>query len=69
MRILLLSPALLVILAYGSAIHTSIPEYGYQVVHTYPHDRTAFTEGLFYQRISVRGHWTSRKVLNQKGAA
>jgi glutaminyl-peptide cyclotransferase len=26
-----------------------IPEYGYQVVHTYPHDRTAFTEGLFYQ--------------------
>src|SRR5260370_5180555 len=25
-----------------------IPEYGYQVVHTYPHDRGAFTEGLFY---------------------
>ncbi len=26
-----------------------IPEYGYQVVHTYPHDRGAFTEGLFYE--------------------
>jgi glutaminyl-peptide cyclotransferase len=26
----------------------AIPTYGYQVVHTYPHDRTAFTEGLFY---------------------
>jgi glutaminyl-peptide cyclotransferase len=26
-----------------------IPEYGYQVVHTYPHDRGAFTEGLLYQ--------------------
>ena len=25
-----------------------IPEYGYQIVHTYPHDRTAFTEGLIY---------------------
>jgi len=24
------------------------PEYGYQIVHTYPHDRNAFTEGLFY---------------------
>jgi glutamine cyclotransferase len=26
----------------------AVPEYGYRVVHTYPHDRTAFTEGLFY---------------------
>jgi glutaminyl-peptide cyclotransferase len=26
----------------------NIPVYGYEVVHTYPHDRTAFTEGLFY---------------------
>jgi glutaminyl-peptide cyclotransferase len=25
-----------------------IPAYGYQVVHAYPHDRGAFTEGLFY---------------------
>src|SRR5215472_5874517 len=26
-----------------------IPEYVYQVVHTYPHDSSAFTEGLFYE--------------------
>jgi glutamine cyclotransferase len=26
----------------------SVPVYGYQVVHTYPHDRNAFTEGLEY---------------------
>ena len=26
----------------------SVPIYGYQVVHTYPHDIHAFTEGLFY---------------------
>lgn len=25
-----------------------IPEYTYEVVHVYPHDRQAFTEGLFY---------------------
>jgi glutaminyl-peptide cyclotransferase len=27
---------------------TAPVQYGYTVVHTYPHDRTAFTEGLFY---------------------
>lgn len=26
----------------------SVPVYDYEVVHTYPHDTTAFTEGLFY---------------------
>jgi len=25
-----------------------IPTYRYEVIHTYPHDRSAFTEGLFY---------------------
>ncbi len=25
------------------------PEYGYKVVHVYPHDRTSFTEGLEYR--------------------
>jgi glutaminyl-peptide cyclotransferase len=27
----------------------AVPEYSYQVIHTYPHDRGAFTEGLFYE--------------------
>ena len=26
-----------------------VPAYSYQVVHTYPHDRRAFTEGLFFE--------------------
>ena len=26
-----------------------IPEYGFQVIRSYPHDRAAFTEGLFYE--------------------
>ncbi|MGD1097220.1 MAG: glutaminyl-peptide cyclotransferase [Bryobacteraceae bacterium] len=34
--------------ACGPAAEVGIPEYGYQVVHTYPHDPSAFTEGLFY---------------------
>jgi glutaminyl-peptide cyclotransferase len=28
---------------------SGIPEYGFQVVHAFPHDRGAFTEGLFYE--------------------
>jgi glutamine cyclotransferase len=34
--------------ACGPASQAGVPEYGYDVVHVYPHDRTAFTEGLFY---------------------
>src|SRR5258708_30986408 len=26
----------------------AIPRYDYEIVHTYPHDTSAFTEGLFY---------------------
>lgn len=33
---------------YNASAQTGIPEYSYTVVHTYPHDGTAFTEGLFY---------------------
>lgn len=32
----------------GVQAQVSVPIYGYQVVHTYPHDTHAFTEGLFY---------------------
>ena len=28
------------------ASHAAVAVYGYEVVHTYPHDRHAFTEGL-----------------------
>ena len=46
----------------------AIPTYGYQVVHTYPHDRNAFTEGLFYlngylyESTGLTGHSSVRKV-------
>src|SRR5438270_2458637 len=32
----------------SSAPPVEVQEYGYEVVHTYPHDPGAFTEGLFY---------------------
>jgi glutaminyl-peptide cyclotransferase len=38
----------LALCACGPASQAGVPEYGYDVVHVYPHDRTAFTEGLFY---------------------
>ena len=48
MRILMVAVALTAC-ACGPATEASgVPEYSYQIVHTYPHDPLAFTEGLFY---------------------
>lgn len=33
----------------GSGKSGPVPVYGYRVVNSYPHDRTAFTEGLVYE--------------------
>lgn len=40
--------ALLAVVALLSACASGIPVYGYKVVHRYPHDTNAFTEGLIY---------------------
>ncbi len=50
---------LLSVVALGAAIYlfmlkaadapSKVPVYGYQIVHVYPHDRGAFTEGLEYR--------------------
>jgi glutamine cyclotransferase len=45
---LLLFLTLVVCCACGPTAPAGVPEYGYQVVNTYPHDPGAFTEGLFY---------------------
>ena len=45
----------------------TIPEYGYKIVRVYPHDRTAFTQGLeyrggfLYEGTGLRGQSTLRK--------
>jgi len=46
---MLIAAAALMTCSCGPASPQSVPaEYGYEVVHTYPHDTSAFTEGLFY---------------------
>jgi glutamine cyclotransferase len=48
MRLLLVAVALVACSCTPSTEAGAIPEYTYKIVHTYPHDTTAFTEGLFY---------------------
>ena len=50
-----------------------IPEYTYRIVHVYPHDPTAFTEGLFYlngflyEGTGLSGESDIRKVKLETG--
>src|SRR5260370_15594460 len=52
---------------------TTIREYGYEVVHTFPHDTNAFTEGLFYldgflyESTGLEGQSSIRKVRLETG--
>jgi hypothetical protein len=48
MRFLIVAAALAIAACGPSTQARSIPEYGYEVVHTYHHDPLAFTQGLFY---------------------
>ena len=43
-----MAAALLAVWAVSPAFAAGVPVYGYEVVHAFPHDRHAFTEGLFY---------------------
>ena len=57
----------------GPSVPASVPTYSYQVVHTYPHDPDAFTEGLFYddgflyESTGLEGHSSIRKVRLETG--
>lgn len=65
---LLLSWLLAAVTAFGA---TSV--YGYRVVHVYPHDRTAFTQGLefrngfLYEGTGLNGRSSLRKVELESG--
>lgn len=60
-------------LATPVATTTDIPVYSYEVVHVYPHDRGAFTEGLFfrdgflYESTGMNGASSVRKVELKSG--
>jgi glutaminyl-peptide cyclotransferase len=59
--------------AGSAAVRAAIPTYGVDIVHTYPHDPTAFTEGLFYlngylyESTGLEQHSTIRKVKLETG--
>jgi glutamine cyclotransferase len=59
--------------ARAAAGAKAIPVYGVQVVHAYPHDINAFTEGLFYlngylyESTGLDGHSSVRKVRLETG--
>lgn len=54
--------------AVDSTISHSIPRYTYRIVHVYPHDQNAFTQGLafengfLYEGTGLYGHSTLRRV-------
>src|SRR5580704_16696083 len=56
-----------------AAANGATPEYGYRVVHVYPHDRTAFTQGLefragfLYEGTGLEGRSVLRKVKLETG--
>jgi glutaminyl-peptide cyclotransferase len=64
----------LCLLICAISARAAIPKYDYEIVHTYPHDPTAFTEGLFYlngflyESTGLEQHSSIRKVRIETGA-
>jgi glutaminyl-peptide cyclotransferase len=56
-----------------SGAQAAVPRFGYEIVHTYPHDPSAFTEGLFYlngflyESTGLEEQSTIRKVRLETG--
>jgi glutaminyl-peptide cyclotransferase len=73
MRILILAAALAAAACGPASQAEGIPEYGCEVVHAYPHDPTAFTQGLFYlngvlyESTGLEGQSSIRKVKLETG--
>ena len=75
MRTRLLKAAFILCAAAGAAaVRAAIPTYGVEVIHTYPHDPTAYTEGLFYldgylyESTGLEQYSSIRKVKLETGA-
>jgi len=58
---------------WAAASRAAVPVYGYEIVRTFPHDPTAFTEGLFYldgflyESTGLEQHSSIRKVRLETG--
>jgi len=63
----------LTVLCAFAASPAQTPVYGYKIVHTYPHDRKAFTQGLeyrggfLYEGTGLNGRSSLRKVALESG--
>jgi len=61
------------VLAAALFSRAQTPEYGYQVIHAYPHDPDAFTQGLefragfLYESTGLKGRSSVRKVKLETG--
>jgi glutaminyl-peptide cyclotransferase len=74
-RGLLLFPCLLLLGSCAAGEPTSVetPVYTYQIIHAYPHDRTAYTQGLIYldgflyEGTGLNGRSSLRKVKLETG--
>ena len=61
------------VLTWAMAARAAIPIYDFEIVHTYPHDTSAFTEGLFYlngflyESTGLEQHSSIRKVRIETG--
>src|SRR6202050_3342833 len=61
------------LLAVVLTVAAQTPEYTYQVIHTYPHDPNAFTQGLeyragyLYESTGLKGRSSVRKVQLDTG--
>ncbi len=61
------------LLAAVLTVAAQTPEYGYQVIHTFPHDPNAFTQGLeyragyLYESTGLKGRSSVRKVQLETG--
>jgi glutaminyl-peptide cyclotransferase len=73
MRLLIVAAALAACACGPASEAGTVPEYTYRVVHSYPHDPTAFIEGLFYwkgvlyESTGLNGQSTVRKVKLETG--
>ena len=69
----MIRPLLPATLCAAALAFAATPQYGYRIVHVYPHDREAFTQGLeyrggfLYESTGLRGRSSVRKVQLDTG--
>lgn len=69
----LIAKLVVVLVTAAMVVSAAPPEYGYKIVHVFPHDKTSFTEGLeyhdgvLYETTGLEGKSVLRKVRLETG--